>query len=170
MANWLTRVGVVASMIAVTGCATIMGSPTQVVPISSTPSDAAVVITDEKGVEIFKGATPTTVTLQKSNGSYWGKKSYTVRITKDGFDAQTIPVTANANGWYVGGNILFGGLIGWFVVDPLGGHMYTFSPEAVNGALTTKSAHNNSATDGSISIVLLQDVPSNLRDKMQKVY
>jgi uncharacterized membrane protein len=157
-------------MIAVTGCATIMGSPTQVVPISSTPSDAAVVITDEKGVEIFKGATPTTVTLQKSNGSYWGKKSYTVRITKDGFDAQTIPVTANANGWYVGGNILFGGLIGWFVVDPLGGHMYTFSPEAVNGALTTKSAHNNSATDGSISIVLLQDVPSNLRDKMQKVY
>ena len=50
---------------AVVGCATIVGSPTHVMPISSTPSEATVLITDEKGVEIFKGATPTSVTL------YW---------------------------------------------------------------------------------------------------
>jgi len=52
-------------LISVSGCATIMGDPTHTMPISSTPSDASVLITDEKGVEVFKGTTPTTVTLGK---------------------------------------------------------------------------------------------------------
>ena len=117
------------------GCATIVGDETQLIPISSTPSDASISITDEKGMEVYKGSTPTTVTLQKSDGSYWGKKSFTVTISKDGYKTQTIPVTANANGWYIGGNIIFGGLIGWFIVDPLNGGMYTLSPEEVSSSL-----------------------------------
>ena len=56
------------------GCATIMGDKTQMIPISSTPSDASIVITDERGTEIFKGKTPTSVTLEKSDGTYWGKR------------------------------------------------------------------------------------------------
>ena len=47
-----------------------MGQPTQLVPIMSTPSDASILVTDEKGVDVFKGQTPTTVTLAKSDGSY----------------------------------------------------------------------------------------------------
>jgi hypothetical protein len=157
------------SMLLLSGCATIVGSPTQLIPISSTPSDATISITDEKGTEIFKGATPTTVTLQKSNGSYWGKKSYVVRIFKDGFDDQLIPVTASANGWYIGGNLIFGGLIGWLIVDPLNGGMFTLSPENVSANLSSKSAHNNSASDGSIAIMLIEDVPAELRAKMQRI-
>lgn len=153
----------------VTGCATIVGHPTQLVPISSTPSDATVVITDEKGFDVFKGMTPTSVTLKKSNGSYWGKKSYTVKISKDGYETQTIPITASANGWYIGGNIIFGGLIGWFIVDPLNGNMYTLAPESVSSTLTTKTTHNNSATDGSIAIMLIQDVPPELRGRMKRL-
>ena len=155
--------------IGVSGCATIVGHPTQLMPINSTPSDAAILITDEKGVDIFKGATPTTVTLQKSNGTYWGKKSYTVRISKDGFESQLIPITASANGWYIGGNILFGSIIGWFIVDPLNGNMYNLTPEAINTLLPGKTAHNNTPTDGSISIMLIQDVPAELRSKMQRI-
>lgn len=155
--------------IGVSGCATIVGHPTQLMPINSTPSDAAILITDEKGVDIFKGATPTTVTLQKSNGTYWGKKSYTVRISKDGFESQLIPITASANGWYIGGNILFGSIIGWFIVDPLNGNMYNLTPEAINTSLPGKTAHNNTSTDGSISIMLIQDVPAELRNKMQRI-
>lgn len=151
------------------GCASIMGSPNQLVPISSVPSDAAIVITDETGAEIFKGATPTNVTLQKSTGHYWGKKSYTVTISKPGFSAQTIAITASANGWYIGGNLLFGGLIGWFVVDPFSGSMYTLSPENISASLPAGSAHNNTAKDGSIAVLLLQDVPAELRDKMQRI-
>lgn len=78
-----------------------MGQPTQTVSI-----------TDEKGSEVFKGTTPTSVTLQKSTGAYRGKKSFTVTISKAGFQTQTIPVQASANGWYIAGNFVFGGLIG----------------------------------------------------------
>jgi hypothetical protein len=138
-------------------------------PISSTPSDATIVITDEKGMDVFKGMTPTSVMLQKSNGTYWGKKSYIVRISKDGFESQLIPITASANGWYIGGNIIFGGIIGWFIVDPWNGDMYNLSPEAINSTLLGKIAHNNTATDGSISIMLIQDVPAELRSKMQRI-
>jgi hypothetical protein len=152
-----------------TGCATIVGDKTQLVPISSTPSDATIVISDEKGAEVYKGKTPTSVTLQKSDGSYWGGKSFTVKISKAGYETQTIPITSNANGWYIGGNIVFGGLIGWFIVDPLNGGMYTLSPEQISSSLGAQAAHNNTATDGSISIVLIQDVPLSLLDKMKRI-
>lgn len=151
------------------GCATILGDKTQLVPISSTPSDASLLITDEKGVQVFKGLTPTSVLLQKSDGSYWGGKSFTVKISKEGYTTQTIPITSSANGWYIGGNILFGGLIGWFIVDPLNGAMYTLSTEQITTNLGAKVAQNDSTTDNSISIVLLQDVPVSLRHKMKRV-
>ncbi|MFZ5523276.1 MAG: hypothetical protein ACOY9D_04220 [Pseudomonadota bacterium] len=151
------------------GCATIVGDKTQLVPISSSPSDASIVITDERGAELFKGATPTTVTLPKSDGGYWGKKSFTVRIIKAGYETQIIPITAKANGWYIGGNIIFGGLIGWFIVDPFNGGMYTLSPAQITSALGEKVAHNNNTKDGSISIVLIQDVPLSLRSEMKRI-
>ncbi|OYU93258.1 MAG: hypothetical protein CFE45_21100 [Burkholderiales bacterium PBB5] len=157
------------AVLALSACATIMGSPTQTLPISSTPSDARVLIVDEAGLEVFKGQTPTSVTLNKSTGRYWGKKSFTVTISKDGFKDQVIPVTASANGWYIAGNFVFGGLIGWFAVDPLNGNMYTLSPEAVSGTLAATTAHNNRSSDGSIAIVLLQDVPAAMRDKLVRL-
>ena len=40
-------------LISISGCATIMGNETQLMPISSTPSDASITITDEKGTEVF---------------------------------------------------------------------------------------------------------------------
>jgi hypothetical protein len=161
---------VVVLVVVCSACATIVGQPTQTLPISSAPSEASITVVDETGVEVFKGATPTSVTLQKSTGKYWGKKSFTVTITKPGFQSQVIPVTASANGWYIAGNFVFGGLIGWFIVDPLNGNMYTLSPEAVAGSLATaKSAHNNTARDGSIAVMLIEDVPAALRSQMVSV-
>jgi len=161
--------GILSLVFLVSGCASIVGHPTQLMPINSTPSDATILITDEKGIDVFKGSTPATVTLQKSDGTYWGKKSFTVRISKSGFESQLLPITASANGWYIGGNIIFGGLIGWFIVDPLNGNMYNLSPEAINSSLLGKTAHNNRSTDGSISIMLIQDVPAELLSKMQLI-
>jgi hypothetical protein len=85
------RLGALAVAAALSGCATIVGHPTQTIPVSSTPSDASISIVDEAGVEVFKGSTPTTVTLAKSTGHYWGKKSCTVTIAKDGFKTQSCP-------------------------------------------------------------------------------
>jgi hypothetical protein len=156
--------------VACAACATIVGHPTQTIPVSSVPGDAAVWIVDEAGMEVFKGVTPTTVTLLKSTGKYWGKKSYTVTITKPGFQSQTIPIAASATGWYLAGNLVFGGLIGWFIVDPFNGNMYTLSPEAVAGTLAASTTHNNKSRDGSITIVLLEDVPMSLRGEMVAVH
>lgn len=157
------------ALLSLVGCATIMGDKTQLMSVNSTPSDAVVKIKDEKGMEIFTGKTPTTVTLQKADGSYWGGKDYTVTISKDGYEAQVIPVTSSPNGWYIAGNFVFGGLIGWFIVDPLTGAMYNLSPEQINASMSTKVSHNNTSSDGNISIVLLEDVPSYLREQMTRI-
>jgi hypothetical protein len=166
----MNRALLVPAILALSACATIVGNPTQLIPIASTPSDAQIVVVDETGAEVFKGATPTTVTLQKSTGRYWGKKDYKVTISKDGFKPQVIPLTATANGWYMFGNLIFGGLIGYFAVDPFNGNMYTLAPENVAAALANDTAHINKAIDGSISIVLLQDVPASLKDKLIRIH
>lgn len=120
---------------ALAGCATIVGDETHLLPIASSPSEASVSVTDEKGREVFRGTTPTNVTLQKSDGSYWGGKTHTIRMTKDGYEPQVVAVTPHANGWYIGGNIIFGGLIGWFLVDPWNGKMYNLSPPNIDATL-----------------------------------
>ncbi|MBX3640416.1 MAG: hypothetical protein KF888_07875 [Nitrosomonas sp.] len=170
MKQSLGRITFAALFGILTGCASIMGTSTHNMPIGSTPSDAMILITDEKGVEIFKGNTPTTVMLKKSEG-YFGKKSYKVVISKPGYSTQTIPVTASANGWYMFGNLIFGGLIGYLIVDPLTGKMYNLSPEQIDSTLiaSNTSSHNNTATDGSIAIMLKEDVPSHLHGKLQLI-
>ncbi len=146
------------------GCATIVGSPHQVIPLATTPSEAAVSITDESGAQVFKGTTPTTATLLKSTGKYWGKKSYAVQITKPGHESQTVNVTGTPNGWYIGGNILFGGLIGWFLVDPWNGHMYNLEPENINATLSATKAESK------VPIMGIDNLPAvNVRPKTRGI-
>ncbi len=114
------------------GCATIVGDSTEVVRVNSTPGDAAVEITDEKGVKVFKATTPVIANLPKSDGSYWGKKSYTVEVSKAGYESRVFPITASPTGWYIAGNAVFGGLIGWFLVDPFKGEMYNLHPDQIS--------------------------------------
>lgn len=166
MQNLTTRLSLVAAAVVIAGCATIVGSPTQVVPIASTPDGATIEITDEKGSKIFTGTTPTSVTLNKSDGSYFGGKQYKVRIAKDGFKPTEVTVNSNVNGWYIGGNILFGGLIGWLIVDPLNGGMYTLSPENVAATLEAGKA---AAAPGAIRVVLVSELTPSQMEKMVKV-
>ncbi len=152
------------------GCASIVGQSTQLLPISSSPEGANISITDEKGYKVFEGVTPASVLLEKSDGSFWGGKSFTVSITKPGYNTVAIPVSTHANGWYIGGNLIFGGLIGWFIVDPQSGNMYSLSTDSINASLSSsnpKASLNNG--DNSISVVLLDDVPAELRSKLVKL-
>lgn len=155
-----------ASMMTLGGCASIVGDKEQAITINSTPSQADVVITDERSQDVFEGKTPTTVTLRKADGSYFGGKSYTATISKDGFQDRTVAISSSPNGWYIGGNLIFGGLIGWLIVDPLTGSMYSLSPDSISASLGESVA---TAEDGSqeLNIVLVEDVPQELRDDMQ---
>ena len=119
----------VSSVLLLSGCATIVGDDTQVVTVNSDPSGADFEVKDNSGKIVAQGKTPQNIVLAKSDGSYFGKRSYVITFKKDGFKPESLPIKASANGWYIGGNFVFGGLIGWLAVDPFNGGMYTLSPK-----------------------------------------
>lgn len=148
-------------------CATIIGkgSP-ESLNIRSNPDQASVVILDEKGTKIFEGKTPTIATLEKKKAYFRGKK-YTVKLQKEGYVEHTFTVETKLNGWYIGGNIIFGGLIGWLIVDPATGAMWTLDTNEIDVSLAAAQGSSNGAPQ--VGILLLQDVPSYLHDKMTKI-
>tara|TARA_B100001123_G_C14823115_1_gene833058 strand:+ start:31 stop:519 length:489 start_codon:yes stop_codon:yes gene_type:complete len=158
----ITSLLIIAS-VALSGCATIMGEKEQTVKISSTPDKAEFTITDEKNTEIESGNTPKTVTLDKGDGSYFGGKTYNVEFKMAGYESKTVTIHSKANGWYIGGNIIFGGLIGWLIVDPFTGAMYNLTPDEVDADLEKTTSQSD------IHVVLLKDVPKALHSKMKKL-
>lgn len=149
------------------GCASIVSKSNWPINIKSSPEQANVRVTDVKEEkEIFQGLTPTSVTLS-SKGGYFKGKTYMVEVSKEGFNTQKIEIISNINGWYFG-NILLGGLIGMLIVDPLTGAMWTLAPREINSTLQSKTTDlpNNQRT---LSIVLLEDVPDQLQDKLIRV-
>ena len=163
---------VIMLMFFISGCATIVGDKTQLMNINSEPSSAKIIITDEKGKSIFEGKTPANVTLKKSDGSYFGGKDYVVKIKKEGFQTKNIPINSKPNGWYIAGNIVFGGLIGWLIVDPITGAMYNLKPDQIEATLNENDSSVTNSFNfkkGTLSIVLVQDVPQKLRNKMERI-
>jgi uncharacterized protein YgiM (DUF1202 family) len=131
---------VVTAIFILAGCASIVSKSNWPMAIRSTPDQADISIMDTKdGTEIFKGKTPAVVTLS-SKGGYFKGKSYTTQISKEGFNTQIRPITSDVNGWYFG-NILFGGLIGMLIVDPLTGAMWTLDPQTINAKLESKTSN-----------------------------
>ncbi len=149
------------------GCASIVSKSNWPIMIKTTPDQADVKIIDLKeGKDIFVGKTPTIVTLS-SKGGYFKSKTYRIEATKEGFETQTVEILSTLNGWYFG-NILFGGLIGLVIVDPLTGAMWTLDPQDVNLTLAAKTTEVPSEKRN-LSIVLIKDVPEGLRDKLIRV-
>ena len=158
---------ILVTSVVLTGCATIMGqSAPETLNVRSTPDQAQVIITDEGGIKIFEGKTPTSLPLEKKKGFFSGKK-YEVRIAKEGYSDHRVTVDTKVGGWYIG-NLLFGGVIGLLIVDPATGAMWSLNTNEVN---VTFDALKKSGLDnpGGAGIVLLQDVPLALRDKMEKI-
>ena len=164
---WKVLVSILALTILIS-CATIMGkSGPETLNIRSIPEQARVVITDEAGLKIFEGMTPTSLPLEKKKGYFSGKK-YTVTISKTDFTEHTVTVDTRVNGWYIGGNLIFGGLIGYLIVDPATGAMWTLDTNNVDVTLEA-TKHGAIIEPNKAGIVLLGDVPLSLRDKMVKL-
>jgi hypothetical protein len=107
------------------GCASIMCSDHKTINISSEPSEAKFTIKDRYGKDVVQGVSPTNVTLKRGSG-YFQAGDYTIEFEKAGYQKHTQPIKQDyETGWYFGGNIIvFGGLIGLLVVDPLTGAMW----------------------------------------------
>lgn len=119
-----------------TGCASIVGgSGPQAIPVNSNPQEAKLEVTDlTTGMQIINAQTPFTMMLNRSSG-YFSKSNYKIKISKDGYLPLEQVITPHVSGWYLGGNIIFGSLVGWFIVDPATGAMYTFNEKFLNYSL-----------------------------------
>ncbi len=109
-----------------TGCASIVGKSEHPLTLNSNPTGADFTITDERGLAMHHGTTPATISL-RAGESYFHAKIFRVEYSKAGYAPQYADISAEISGWYFG-NILFGGLIGALIVDPITGKMWKLQP------------------------------------------
>jgi hypothetical protein len=132
-----------------TGCATIINGKTQTVNVVTTPPGAQVHIKSEDGSFETTAVTPAMVTLPRGTPYFHGY-DFTVDVVKDGYAAQSDQLTHHVSGWYAGGNLLFGGLLGYLVVDPLTGSMWKLDKDTVSFQL--QPAGNAQATSSALPV------------------
>ncbi len=156
---------ITAIVTATCGCASIVGKSTYNVTINSQPEQAEVTIVDKNSNPVYSGNTPTTVNLNAGAG-YFSGQDYTVKFKKPGYAEYSTTIERGVSGWYILGNLVFGGLIGWLIVDPLTGAMWTLK-EDMNVTLQPTSSMLGSGQ--AIRIVLLEDVPDHLRSQLVRI-
>lgn len=118
-----------------TGCASLVGDSEETLYIDSSPTAAYYAIIDRDGNTIATGQTPQSVVLKKSDGSYFGKREYTLTLKQEGYYSTMMPLEYRFSHWYTFGNIIFFGVPGWFIVDPFSGGMYTLKEDRINAIL-----------------------------------
>lgn len=125
------------------------GGP-QMRTLRSDPDGAKVVITNSEGISVFKGETPTSTPLER-NAEFFSGHRYIVEFTKPGYVTKKVELEPEISGWYWA-NIIFGGLPGMLIVDPLTGAMWTYDQEKLHVKLdsvestTTKAVPLQSST------------------------
>lgn len=132
-----------ALTILLTGCASIMHGTTQGIGVSSSPTNARVIVDN-----MPLGNTPIVANLKR-------KDNHTVRIELDGYQPFEMAIARKTSGW-VWGNIVFGGLIG-LAVDAISGGLYNLTPEQVAAAMITQPAQRLEGSDVSVLVVMQPD-------------
>jgi len=111
-----------------TSCATILTDEDVEVGVHCEPKGSHVVVTDRDGNEVYSATTPTKVDLEKGAG-YFGGQDYTFTFSAPGYENRAVTLETSVRKWYLFGNLLFGGIIGWFIVDPATGAMWKMDDE-----------------------------------------
>lgn len=150
------------SSVLLTSCASIVSKSNYPISINSVPSNAKITITDKKQQIIYTGNTPADLKLKASAG-FFSKASYLVKYEKEGYEPKIVPINFKLDGWYIG-NILFGGFIGWLIVDPATGAMYKLDTPFLNETLAKKNTTAKVKTnDQGLQIYSINDIPSEWR-------
>src|SRR5919112_1615400 len=110
-------------------CATIVSKTVYPIRIDSNPEKASIVVVNRNGKEVYSGLTPANISLPSGAG-FFKKAIYTVTFNKE----RTIEVAATINGWYFG-NVVFGGVLGFLIIDPPTGAMYRLNDVAIEETL-----------------------------------
>jgi len=88
--------------------------------------------------------TPFTASLQKGK-AYFAGQSYVLTFHKDGYYDMQQDLEGTVSSWYFG-NLLFGGVVGFLVVDPHTGAMYTFPKKSRPDLPQLRQSHSQRTT------------------------
>lgn len=132
--------GIAASALTLSACASIMHGTSQDVGISSSPTGATVTVDNSA-----KAQTPYVANLSR-------KDNHVIHVAADGYAPADLTLTRSTSGW-VWGNIVFGGLIG-LAVDAMTGGLYNLSPEQLTTTLAKQTGSIAPSKDG-IYVVLV---------------
>lgn len=130
-------------MLFLAGCATIVASGPDWVPVNSTPSGATVYLDN-----VPVGVTPTTLALKRSSLGQ-------IRIELPGYQPIHLSQAKVFNGWFVG-NIALGGLIG-IIVDVAASNVTKYSENAVMVYLQAVDENGNKSDPVAINLVPITD-------------
>jgi hypothetical protein len=158
---------ITALIVTLSSCASIVSRSWYPVSFESEPSQAQITVTDRNGKQLFSGKTPKVLEL-KSSAGFFKRASYIVIFNKPGFAERKIALTATVNGWYFG-NLLFGGILGFLVIDPATGAMYRLKTQDVRETLDPDPASSTAAHATTLRVYDINDIPAALRSKMERV-
>jgi len=161
---WLKKC-VMTLCVILTGCAGIACKSRLPPAVNSHHDEATILIKDESGQRMFEGRTPTTISLSAGE-AYFHPKKYFITFSKEGYGGRTTEVKADISGWY-SGNIVFGGLIGLLIVDPLTGKMWKL-PQDATMFLTEKVALRDGG-EKMLRIVSLGQIPERYKKRLLRL-
>ncbi len=156
----MKRALLVVLVLLLTGCASIVSKTTYPVEVNSVPEAVSFEVKRPSGELICNGVTPQTVDL-KSGAGYFRAGEYVVTFKKEGYEDQTYFLSGELDGWYVG-NILIGGLIGFLIIDPATGAMWSL-PESIISEFPVAA---ELASDGEVTVLSVDEVPEEIKNQM----
>jgi hypothetical protein len=129
---------IAAATVMLSGCASIVHSGNREIPVASNPPGAKVTIFNRDNLQVAANTTPFVANLDPKYGYFKGQ-TYRVVFDMPGYYRTEVNLKPTLSGWYFG-NIVFGGLIGMLIVDPITGSMYNLSPNKIEQRLSTAQA------------------------------
>lgn len=147
-----------AVAVLLSGCASIVSKSQYPVTIQSNPSGATVFVRDKNGTIVHRAVTPATLSLKAGSG-YFSSARYTFEFKKDGYHNGSTSLSAGMDPWFAG-NIIFGGLIGILIVDPITGAMWKLD-DTIYGNLSENKQAQTAASASMASV--------NIADKLKEL-
>lgn len=151
---------------ALTGCATIVHGGPRPVSVASTPAGAKVSIYDRSNTLVQTNTTPFVAQLP-TKYKYFKGQQYRLVFELPSYSSAEVRLNSTMSGWYLG-NLVFGGVVGMLIVDPLTGAMYNLTPDKIEQPLTPAQAEVIRSGKG-LLVVLASQATARERAEMVRV-
>jgi hypothetical protein len=163
----LMPIGMLFLSVFISGCASIISKDTYPMKLDSDPKGAKVQIIDQYGRVVFQDITPTTAQIDVGDG-FFKKADYTIKFELDGHMTKIYKPDIGIDPTYVVGNLFFGQIIGWLVIDPATGAMWELKSRYLHADFTGGESEIGDAGN-TIRIMHIDSVPEELREYLEPV-